>query len=164
VTVDKDPERLNRVRENLERLGLNAQLHLGDAADPSGWWDGQPFDRILVDAPCSGTGVIRRHPDIKWLRRPTDIAAQAAEQRRILDALWPLLSPGGLLLYVTCSVLPAENQENIAQFMNTHPNAQASPFALKTPHTDSHTWQILPGENDMDGFFFARLRKQAAGP
>ena len=160
IAVDKDPDRLLRVRENLDRLGLKAEMRAGDAADPAGWWDGLAFDRILIDAPCSGTGVIRRHLDIKWLRQPGDIPAQAAAQQRILEALWPLLAPEGLLLYVTCSVLPAENQDNIDRFLQVHADAQTSPLALKTPLAGQHTCQILPGDQDMDGFFYARLRKQ----
>src|SRR5690606_11618623 len=108
TAVDSDPARLGRMRQGLARLGLAAHLALADAADVKRWWDGEPFDRILIDAPCSGTGVIRRHPDIKWLRRATDLPPLALTQRRLLDRLWPLLKPDGVLVYATCSVLRAE--------------------------------------------------------
>ena len=131
-----------------------------DAAAPDQWWDGRLFDRILLDAPCSGTGVIRRHPDIKALRRPEDITTAAHTQRRLLEALWPLLNPGGMLLYATCSILAAENQEQIGRFVDAHADAQELAIDRPWGHALAHGWQILPGENDMDGFYYARLIKQ----
>lgn len=163
VAVDRDPERLDRVAENLARLELSAQLLAGDAAKPETWWDDIPFDRILVDAPCSATGVIRRHPDIKLLRRRKDIASLAGLQARILDALWPLLAPGGRLVYATCSVLAAENSEQVAAFIRRHPDALAVPIAAAGAwgRPSGFGRQILPGEANMDGFFYAVIVKQA---
>ena len=165
VALDRDAERLDRVAENLARLGLSAQLLVGDAAKPDTWWDGTQFDRILVDAPCSATGVIRRHPDIKLLRRRKDIASLAGLQARILDACWSMLAPGGRMVYATCSVLPVENAEQVSAFVRRHTDAVALP--ISPPEASS--WgrpagfgrQILPGENDMDGFFYAILVRQA---
>ncbi len=117
LALDKDASRLQRVHDNLQRLGHQAEIQAADAATPKQWWDGQQFDRILLDVPCSATGVIRRHPDIRWLRKAADIAALATLQQQILIQIWPLLKPGGTLLYATCSVLPAENQQQIQQFL-----------------------------------------------
>jgi 16S rRNA (cytosine967-C5)-methyltransferase len=128
LALDVDEQRLNRVQQNLERLGLSAQLQTGDAARPQGWWNGRPFDRILADVPCSASGVVRRNPDIKWLRRPQDIGKFAKQQAMILDALWQLLAPGGKLLYVTCSIFPEENLQQINSFVARH--ADASLLAL----------------------------------
>lgn len=164
VAVDRDPERLDRVAENLARLELSAQLLVGDAAKPETWWDDIPFDRILVDAPCSATGVIRRHPDIKLLRRRKDIASLAGLQARILDALWPLLAPGGRLVYATCSVLAAENSDQVAAFIRRHPDAVAVPIAVNGVSSwgrpSGFGRQVLPGDADMDGFFYAVIVKQ----
>lgn len=158
VALDVDPKRLNRVSENLARLGYQATVCQGDAADPSQWWDGKPFDRILLDAPCSATGVIRRHPDIKWLRREQDIAQLSELQYRILQAIWPLLKVGGQLLYATCSILPQENSQQIVTFLKEHPDAKR--VALNETDTpDSPGWQIITGERNMDGFFYALLEK-----
>lgn len=160
VALDNSAARLARVQENLDRLGLDAALMEGDAGAPQTWWDGRPFDRILLDAPCSGTGVIRRHPDIKWLRRATDIAAAAQAQQRLLRALWPLLKPGGVLLYVVCSVLPEEGEHQVRDFIAGQPDARAEPLAL--PATSSGAaagGTILTGSHGMDGFYYARLRK-----
>ncbi|RVU40044.1 16S rRNA (cytosine(967)-C(5))-methyltransferase RsmB [Rheinheimera riviphila] len=158
LALDKDPQRLVRVRENLQRLGHQADVKAGDAATPKQWWDGELYDRILLDVPCSATGVIRRHPDIRWLRKSADIAALATLQQQILIQIWPLLKPGGTLLYATCSVLPQENQQQIAQFLAHHPDA--IPVALGLGIDDSQ-WQILPGEQSADGFFYAKLQKKA---
>ena len=159
LALDSEPARLQRVAENLVRLGLSATLQAGDAGDPSQWWDGTPFDRILLDAPCSGSGVIRRHPDIKSLRRPADIATLAAGQRRLLHALWPLLKPGGMLVYATCSVLPAENALQVASFLQEQPDAREVVIATDWGHAVTAGRQILPGENGMDGFYYACLSK-----
>ena len=159
LALDREPERLRRVAENLARLGLEAELISGDAGTPDAWWDGQPFDRILLDAPCSGSGVIRRHPDIKTLRRPEDIATLAAEQQRLLHALWPLLKPGGMLVYVTCSILPAENGRQVATFLQTQLNAREDVIDVGWGHAVEAGRQILPGENGMDGFYYACLCK-----
>lgn len=158
--VDRDPARLEQVRENLGRLGLEARVREGDAATPAGWWDGQPYDRVLLDAPCTATGVIRRHPDIKLLRRAADVGALAAQQRRLLDAVWPLLGPGGILLYATCSVLPEENTAQVQAFLERHPDARVEPIAATWGRETPAGRQILPGEDEMDGFFYACLRKR----
>lgn len=156
VAVDIDAARMQRVETNLQRLNLSAQLIVGDATEPQTWWDGKLFDRILVDAPCSALGVIRRHPDIKLLRRAQDLMALPALQAQILNAAWSMLKEGGLLVYATCSILKAENEQQIAQFLASNANTQEIPFA-KNPA--QHGWQILTGENDCDGFYYARLRK-----
>ncbi len=162
LALDNDSKRLQRVRDTLQRLKLDAVLRAADAGKPDSWWDRQRFDRILLDAPCSGTGVIRRHPDIKWLRRDTDIPALARTQLQLLDALWPTLQPGGLLLYCTCSVLPAENDQVIRAFLGKTADAQAEPIP-PMPGDRGPGWAIAAGEQGMDGFFYARLRKQSAG-
>ncbi|RUO69644.1 16S rRNA (cytosine(967)-C(5))-methyltransferase RsmB [Idiomarina ramblicola] len=152
--IDIDPKRLERVDENLERAGLSAVIHCADVASTNDWWDGEPFDRILLDAPCSATGVIRRHPDIKWLRRAEDINELAHLQNQILSSLWPLLKPGGELLYATCSILRQENQTQIESFLKQQSGASLIPI------TAAHeTLQLLPGEYGGDGFFYARLKK-----
>lgn len=159
TALDIDAQRLARIAENLLRLGLRAKLLVGDAANPESWWDGRAFDRILVDAPCSGTGVIRRHPDIKWLRRPDDLPALTATQQNLLRHLWPLLTSGGRLVYSTCSVLRAENDAVIESFLREHPDAavRAPDIPLGCALQFGH--QILPGERDMDGFYYACLEK-----
>lgn len=157
--LDSDAQRLARVRDTLTRLHLAADLRHGDAASPSDWWDGQAFDRILLDAPCSGSGVIRRHPDIKLLRTAQDIVTLAQQQRRLLDALWPLMARGGILLYATCSVLMAENQHNLARFLAAHSDARELPIGADWGHAQTPGRQRLPGENAMDGFYYARLMK-----
>ncbi|MDP5293572.1 16S rRNA (cytosine(967)-C(5))-methyltransferase RsmB [Oceanimonas sp. CHS3-5] len=160
VAIDMDPDRLERVHQNLERIGLEATVLQGDAAQPRDWWQGPQFDRILLDAPCSATGVIRRHPDIKWLRRPEDIAQLAALQSQILDALWQQLKPGGMLLYATCSILPDENREQIKAFLARTPDAVHQPLhAGDTPVQPG--WQLLPGIDERDGFYYASIAKQA---
>lgn len=163
VAVDIDEKRLAQVKDNLHRLDLHAQLIIGDASLPQNWWDGQLFDRILVDAPCSATGVIRRHPDIKLLRRPEDISQLVSEQKAILRAAWTMLAKGGLLLYATCSVFKAENEQQIADFLAEH--ADASELSIATCHPGEwgiarlHGQQILTGDASMDGFYYALLRK-----
>jgi len=164
TALDVSESRLRRVRENLERLGLQARLVSGDAGEPGRWWDGRPFDRILLDVPCSGTGVIRRHPDIKVLRRARDIPALARRQRDLLEAAWGLLRPDGLLLYTSCSVLEEENQRVVEGFLARHPDALDCTPRLTAgwparPTGTGPGYPILPGEADMDGFYFACLRK-----
>jgi len=158
--LDVAPLRLQRVAQNLDRLGLQATLSIGDARRPDDWWDGRPFQRILLDAPCSATGVIRRHPDIKLLRRADDITSLLELQAEILHAIWPLLAPGGMLLYATCSVLPAENRAQIDAFLQRHSDAE--PRGLEAPwgRASGGGRQILTGEHDMDGFFYTCLNKR----
>jgi len=162
VALDVDAVRLERVKSNLTRGGLTAHLITGDATQPSSWWDGSPFDRILVDAPCSATGVIRRHPDIKVLRKPQDIARLAETQRMILEAAWTMLAPGGTLVYATCSVLRQENSDVISAFLGEHPEAKESLLPETFGQAQPHGRQILPGTDGMDGFFYARLEKHPA--
>ena len=162
--VDTDPGRLETVAHNLDRLQLNATLIAGDASKPERWWDGKLFSAILVDAPCSASGVIRRHPDIKLLRRPADIPALASTQSGILEALWPLLEPGGRLLYATCSVLAAENDDVVAAFITRHDDARESELLHDYNIRDlmrnkTRGYQVLPGTADMDGFYYASLMK-----
>ena len=159
VAVDQDEARLRRVQDNLDRLGGRAELIAGDAATPATWWDGGLFDRILLDAPCSGTGVIRRHPDIKWLRRSSDIGELARQQRRLLDALWPLLRPGGKLVYATCSVVTAENEDVVADFAGSQADASCEPPELPVGWAQALGHRILTGDTGMDGFYYACLRK-----
>ncbi len=162
--LDVDQERLRSVEGTLERLGLVATVCAGDASNPREWWDGQPFDAILLDAPCSASGVIRRHPDIKLLRRAADIDRLAAQQASILGALWPLLAPGGRLLYVTCSVLAAENDEVIGAFLSRCADARENDLLPNNNISDvmrqrTCGYQVLPGSSGMDGFYFACLEK-----
>lgn len=159
VALDLSPERLQRVSDNLQRLGLHAVTVAGDASQPASWWDQRPFDRILLDAPCSASGVIRRHPDIKLLRRASDLAPLVSLQTAILVALWPLLRPGGTLLYATCSVLQQENSQQIQHFLATHNDARLVPIVATWGHEQQAGRQILPGEEGMDGFFYARIQK-----
>ena len=159
TALDIDAQRLVRVQENLDRLGLHAGLLVADAGQPGQWWDGQRFDRILLDAPCTGTGVIRRHPDIKLLRRAADIAALAQRQAELLKAMWPLLSPGGMLLYSTCSVLKTENSNQVADFLGYQADAIERPMLAGRVKVAGVGSQILPGENGMDGFYYACLHK-----
>lgn len=158
--VDIDAQRLQRVAANLHRLKLSATLIAGDASKPESWWDGQTFDRILLDAPCSATGVIRRHPDIKLLRRAEDIAPLQALQWSILKAMWPLLVNGGILLYATCSVLKQENEQQIQAFLAAHKDAVELPCPDEWGHAAGVGRQILPGESGMDGFYYARIQKR----
>jgi 16S rRNA (cytosine967-C5)-methyltransferase len=162
LALDADENRLKRVEENMTRL-QHTQTNLpvikqGDAAKPETWWDGQHFDRILLDAPCSATGVIRRHPDIRWLRKSSDIDALAALQAEILTSLWQTLKPGGTLLYATCSILPQENSQQISAFLERNADATLVPV-IKTETPSKPGRQILPGEQQMDGFYYARLVK-----
>ncbi|MAE23733.1 16S rRNA (cytosine(967)-C(5))-methyltransferase RsmB [Pseudomonas chengduensis] len=160
VAVDLEAKRLARVRENLDRLHLEATLIAADGRATGAWWDGQPFQRILLDAPCSATGVIRRHPDIKLTRKPEDIPALAQLQGELLDALWPTLAPGGILLYATCSVLPTENSETIAAFLARTPDAQEVAIAGEFGLQPAHGRQLLPQLDGHDGFYYAKLFKR----
>jgi 16S rRNA (cytosine967-C5)-methyltransferase len=158
TALDRSTERLARVRDNLARLGLTARLVAGDAGMPPSWWDGAPFDRILADVPCSASGITRRHPDIKWLRRESDIAQFAREQERLLDALWQTLAGGGKLLYSTCSVFHEENREQVAQFLERHPDAARVTLPAVDIEKQLAAGQLLPDERH-DGFFYALLQK-----
>ena len=162
--VDKDESRLEAVTANLERLSLDATLIAADASNPNEWWDGSSYNGILLDAPCSASGVIRRHPDIKLLRRASDVAELAALQERLLAALWPLLAPGGRLLYVTCSVFGAENDALVARFLGNTTDAEEDRVLQNNNIRDlmrdkACGRQILPGTAGLDGFYFASLTK-----
>jgi 16S rRNA (cytosine967-C5)-methyltransferase len=159
TALEFDAARSERIRQNLMRLRLNAKTVIGDAGAPKGWWKGQPFDRILIDAPCSASGVLRRRPDVRLHRRESDIAAMHTQQRRILAALWPLLAPGGRLVYITCSVLRAENEAIVAELLTVQPDARAMAFSLPTGQPAAVGWQILPGDGDLDGMYYAVLQK-----
>lgn len=154
LALDVDAQRLQDVERQLTRLGLKATLRAADATAPEAWWDGRAFDRILLDAPCSASGIVRRHPDAKWLRRPADIDVFARQQARLLDALWQVLAPGGTLLYATCSVFAEENRDTVRDFLERHPDARHSE---PVPLADSGG-QLLP-DQEHDGFFYAPLRK-----
>ncbi|NDL65958.1 16S rRNA (cytosine(967)-C(5))-methyltransferase RsmB [Acerihabitans arboris] len=158
TAVDIDRLRLARIEENLQRLGQHAQVLVGDGRQPGEWNQGRTWDRILLDAPCSATGVIRRHPDIKWLRRDRDIAELAALQQEILNATWPLLKPGGTLLYATCSILPEENGEQISAFLAGHADAGL----VETGDAASPGRQCFPAPDEGDGFFYAKMIKSAS--
>ncbi|MFI4937366.1 MAG: 16S rRNA (cytosine(967)-C(5))-methyltransferase RsmB [Candidatus Berkiellales bacterium] len=159
--VEKDPKRMSLLKNTCERLGVNAEIHCADATMPESWWqEKEGFDRILLDAPCSATGVIRRHPDIKLHRQPEDINDLTQLQAKLLTKLWPLLKPNGILLYVTCSILPDENVNQIAQFLAQEPTAQECPIIEKWGSQQQYGRQLLPGQHNMDGFYFARLHKK----
>ncbi len=164
LALDSDPLRLARVQDNLKRLGLKAELKAGDGRFPQGWWDGRPFDAILLDAPCTASGIVRRHPDVRWLRRQDDIQSLARVQAELLDALWPLLAPGGRLLYATCSIFPAEGKQQIDAFLQRQPAGTA----LLEPHSPGHLLPVpdnasqgADGRSAMlqDGFFYALIRQ-----
>ncbi|MBL0945578.1 MAG: 16S rRNA (cytosine(967)-C(5))-methyltransferase RsmB [Hydrogenophaga sp.] len=164
LALDVDPQRCQRITDNLQRLGLQADVRCADAAQPATWWDGRPFDAILLDAPCTASGIVRRHPDVRWLRRDSDVAALARTQRALLDALWPLLREGGRLVYATCSVFRAEGSEQLQAFLQRHTDALSAP-------APGHLLPGLPdtvGEfNDNrsrgpDGFYYACIDKARA--
>ena len=159
LALERETARATSIAQNLQRLGLSCEVRAGDAGDPTGWWDGKPFDRILLDAPCSATGVIRRHPDIKLHRRASDIAPLAREQSRMLAALWPVLAPGGRLVYATCSVLREENERVVAAFLDVQADASAPAITLPVGHAAGAGLQVLPGEGGLDGMFYAVLAK-----
>ncbi|MDN5680829.1 MAG: 16S rRNA (cytosine(967)-C(5))-methyltransferase, partial [Ewingella sp.] len=148
---------LVRVNENLQRLKLHAEVKQGDGREPQSWAGDRQFDKILLDAPCSATGVIRRHPDIKWLRRDSDIAELAGLQREILEAIWPRLKPNGVMVYATCSILPEENSQQITVFLRDHPEAKL----VETGDLENPGKQNLPHAEDGDGFYYAKLIKSA---
>jgi len=152
TALDSDPARAPRISDNLARLGFSARVVCADCSAPAGWWDGAPFERILLDAPCTASGVVKRHPDIKWLRRESDIARLAATQSRMLDALWQQLAPGGKLLYATCSVFPQENAQTIESFLARTNGVRRLPVA------GTEGGQLLP-DAQQDGFFYALLEK-----
>jgi 16S rRNA (cytosine967-C5)-methyltransferase len=155
VALDRDEARLERVRENLARLGSTATVACGDAGDPGSWWDGRPFQRVLVDAPCSASGVARRHPDIRWNRRPTDLAKFAAQQAALLDGVWQVLESSGKLLYATCSVFREENESTVESFLARTADARIVQFLPGAPVGG----RVIP-DDDRDGFFYALLEKR----
>ena len=169
TALDLNPQRLDRVRDNLARLDLAAQVLTGDAGRPAQWWDGRPYDRILLDAPCTASGIVRRHPDVVWLRRPGDVAKLATQQAKLLDALWPLLARTGRLLYAVCSIFPEEGRQQSSSFVERHPDARIVPLRQGEPGG----WQLLPRSAQtapmefdyskqpvfQDGFFYALLEK-----
>lgn len=161
IALDAEENRLTRVTENLQRLNLTATLNVADGRDVANWWDNKPFQRILLDAPCSATGVIRRHPDIKLTRKAEDITPLATLQQELLEAIWPTLAVGGILVYATCSVLPEENTENIEKFLANNPNAReiaiGGEWGIKQPYGR----QLFPQANGHDGFYYAKLIKIA---
>jgi len=160
VALDIDPSRLEKIKQNTDRLKLNAKLKAADAADTESWWDGESFDRILIDAPCSGTGVIRRHPDIKHLRRSSDIQQLVTTQQQLLEKLWPLLKTGGLLVYTTCSIIKQENEQQVIDFLEKHPDASEIMIEPAPATRQAAGYQRLPGQQQMDGFFYACLQRR----
>ena len=161
LALDIDERRVRRMREGFERLGHDIEAHAADATSPDAWWNGEAFDAIVIDAPCSATGIVRRQPDILLHRREDDIASLTALQSRLLDAAWTMLKPGGTLLYATCSILPQENSTQVAAFIARTPDARLEPLDARFGRDTGHGHQRLPGEDDMDGFFYARVRKRA---
>jgi 16S rRNA (cytosine967-C5)-methyltransferase len=161
TALDRNPQRLEQVAGNLDRLGFRdhpgLSLLTADATDPDAWWDGEPYQRILLDVPCTATGIIRRHPEIKWLRTPEQLTEAVAIQALLLERLWPLLDTGGILLYATCSVLKDENCRQIDHFRQQHPDAEVSALDVPWGRPSGAGRQILPGELEMDGFYYARL-------
>ena len=159
LALDVDPRRLNRVRETLQRVGAAAEFRAADAADLASWWEGEHFDAVLLDAPCSATGIVRRQPDVLLHRRPEDLVALVALQARLLDALWKTVRPGGVLLYATCSILKDENENQLGSFLARTADARADALEAGFGHAAGKGRQRLPGESGMDGFFYARLCK-----
>lgn len=162
MALDQDPERLLRVDENLKRLRGKAKLIAADANILSNWYDGKPFERILLDAPCSATGVIRRHPDIKLLRKASDITKLVEQQANLMDSLWSILKPNGYMLYATCSILPKENEEQIERFLTSHNDVHIQRFCFAGKKMQKRGLQIFPGEDGMDGFYYCLLQKTEA--
>jgi 16S rRNA (cytosine967-C5)-methyltransferase len=164
IALEQDPARVPRIHANLQRLDLQAQVLTGDAGDTAAWWDGQLFDAVLLDAPCTASGIVRRHPDVRWLRRETDIAQLAQSQKRLLDALWPLLRVGGRLLYCTCSVFAQEGPQQVQAFLARHPDARALPAdgSLWPRSAEAGAVVLDNAAYDHDGFFYGLLEKHAA--
>jgi 16S rRNA (cytosine967-C5)-methyltransferase len=158
TALDNNLARLVRVRQNLDRLQLNATLIAADANDPQAWWDGVQFDRILADLPCSASGVVRRHPDIKWLRRAADIPQFVLQQQRLLESLWRMLASGGKLLYTTCSIFREESSPQVVDYLASHADATLLPLPEVQSLDGSHEGLLLPN-NEHDGFFYALLQK-----
>ena len=160
LALDADPQRLRKVTETLQRLNLRAATQAADARQVEAWWDGRPFDAILLDAPCSASGINRRHPDVRWLRRETDLAQLARTQSELLDALWPLLKPGGRLLYATCSLFAQEGRDQIAAFLQRQPDVRT----LEVPGLTGHLLGLPDNEWAVptDGFFYALLLRGAS--
>ena len=159
LALDVDPRRLNRVRETLARTGGVAEFRSVDAADVQTWWDGEPFDAVLLDAPCTATGIVRRQPDVLLHRTPEDLASLIALQSRLLDSVWRVVRPGGVLVYATCSILKDENEFQVEAFLKRTPDARAEPLDAGYGHAAGPGRQRLPGESGMDGFFYARMLK-----
>ncbi|MCK5308773.1 MAG: 16S rRNA (cytosine(967)-C(5))-methyltransferase, partial [Zetaproteobacteria bacterium] len=159
--LDRQAQRLEQVQQTLNRLGLTANTLVADAAATDDWWKGEKFNKILLDAPCSATGVIRRHPEIKWLRSSEQVDAAVQVQAGLLAALWPLLETGGILVYATCSILKRENDQQIQRFLEQHTDAAVEDFAVEWGLAGPYGRQIIPGDAQMDGFFYAVLRKTA---
>ena len=163
TALEISASRSQRIEQNLKRLDLAASIRVADASDTKSWWDGQLFDRILIDAPCSATGVIRRHPDIRWLRRSQDIEANAALQRELIASLWPLLKPSGLLVYVSCSILQAENRAQARWLLDNHTDAESVPITATFELAESLDLQpgrqLVPGSLARDGFYYAVFRR-----
>lgn len=160
TAIEFDARRAEKLGDTLARLGFDARICVADAGDPRAWWDGQEYDRILLDAPCSATGTVRRNPDVKRHRQSSDIPALAAQQRRLLDELWETLRPGGMLVYATCSILPQENEQQMVDFLARHDDAVTVDIEANWGHALGAGRQILPGEHDMDGFYYARVTKR----
>ena len=163
LALDVDPARCERIHQNLRRLGMQAEVRAADAAEPGTWWDGEPFDAILLDAPCTASGIVRRHPDVRWLRRESDIAQLAAQQKRLLTALWPLVKPGGVLVYCTCSVFRAEGDAQVRAFLARNSTAVLRPGPGHLVPRNRAQAGTLPDNqpSDHDGFFYAVLQKSA---
>ncbi len=164
TALESDAQRGERIRDNLMRLRLDARIVIGDATTPRAWWDGRPYQRILIDAPCSATGVLRRRPDVRLHRRASDLPALCAQQQHIIDAMWPLLAPGGRMVYVTCSVLRAENEAIVERLLARHADARVCNSPLPVGHAAPVGWQILPGDGDLDGMYYAVLGKLPGAP
>ncbi len=161
TVLDRQEKRVEQIHQTLDRLGLTAEVQLSDAADTEHWWNGQKFNKIILDAPCSASGVIRRHPEIKWLRTSAQVDAVVQTQSELLSAMWPLLENGGILVYATCSIFKRENSQQIQQFLTQHADAVVESPAVEWGTVESCGRQITPGEAQMDGFFYAVLRKSA---
>lgn len=159
--LERYANRMHRVQENLDRLHLSCELLTADATATNSWWDGKSFERILLDAPCTATGVIRRHPEIRHLRQAEQVQEAVKLQQALLQQLWPTLAPGGMLLYVTCSLFRDENSQQINNFLSDHSDAEEAPIEANWGQAQTHGRQILPGEQDMDGFYYACLRKRS---